>query len=152
MANLVQFPITEELSAAGDGGEPLVVADPAGPVAQAFGELGAAVVREIAKLSRAAKNSVRFDAELRALVVRLPAQGTVDGVLPSPCMRLQLALCAVPASAACPVRCDLSRPRCSFGPTHRLQAMKRGSAISLSYRRVPREFSNSASIAASPAA
>eukprot|EP00892_Ulva_mutabilis_P002748 jgi/Ulvmu1/12474/UM009_0126.1 len=66
VTNLVKFPITEQLSAAGDGGRPLVVEDPAGEVAGAFGELGAAVVREIAKLSRAAKNTVRFDAELRA--------------------------------------------------------------------------------------
>lgn len=74
VASLVQFPITEQLSAAGDGGQPLVVADPAGPVAAAFSDLGAAVVREIAKLSRSAKNSVRFDEELRAFVVRLPSQ------------------------------------------------------------------------------
>lgn len=83
--NLVQFPITEDLSAAGDGGQPLVVTDPAGPVAAAFGDLGAAVVREIAKLSRAAKNSVRFDEELRAFVVRLPSQnGAASGAQPSP--------------------------------------------------------------------
>lgn len=72
--NLVQFPITEDLSAAGDGGQPLVVANPTGPVAGAYSDLGAAVVREIAKLSRSAKNSVRFDEELRAFVVRLPSQ------------------------------------------------------------------------------
>jgi DUF971 family protein len=73
--NLVQFPITEELSAAGDGGTPLVVTKPAGPVGRAFGELGAAVVREIAKQRATRRNSVRFDSELSAFVVRLPGQG-----------------------------------------------------------------------------
>lgn len=84
VANLVQFPITEQLSAAGDGGQPLVVEEPAGPVAAAFGELGAAVVREIAKLSRSAKNSVRFDEELRAFVVRLPSQNGAAAGAPLP--------------------------------------------------------------------
>lgn len=43
----VRFPIVPDLSAAGDSGKPLVVADPTGPTAQAFLELGAAVVREV---------------------------------------------------------------------------------------------------------
>ena len=47
LPNLVRFPIVPELSAAGDGGRPVVVQDPAGPTSQAFLELGAAVVREV---------------------------------------------------------------------------------------------------------
>jgi hypothetical protein len=73
LPNLVQFPITEALSAAGDTGTPLVVSEPAGAVAQCFSQLGAAVVQEIAKLRAQRKNSVRFDRELDAFVVRLPA-------------------------------------------------------------------------------
>ncbi|EFN59981.1 hypothetical protein CHLNCDRAFT_133105 [Chlorella variabilis] len=72
LPNLVRFPIVPELSAAGDGGRPVVVQDPAGPTSQAFLELGAAVVREVAKLRRVPQNCVRYDQELGALVVRLP--------------------------------------------------------------------------------
>ena len=75
LPNLVRFPIIPELSAAGDGGKPLVAADPTSPTAQAFLELGAAVVREVAKLRRAPQNSVRWDAELGVVVVRLPGDG-----------------------------------------------------------------------------
>jgi Mrp family chromosome partitioning ATPase len=78
--NLVRFPIVPALSAAGDGGRPLVVADPAGETAQAFLELGAAVVREVAKLARAPRNAVRYDAALRCFVVRPPGAALmVDG-------------------------------------------------------------------------
>lgn len=79
LPHLIQFPITADLSAAGDTGTPLVVSDPAGPVARCFSELGAAVVQEIAKLRAQRKNSVRFDSELRALVVRLPGGGGEGG-------------------------------------------------------------------------
>ena len=44
---LARLPIVPDLSAAGDGGRPLVVGDPAGAVAGAYGELGAVVVREV---------------------------------------------------------------------------------------------------------
>lgn len=47
LPNLVRFPIVPDLSAAGDSGRPVVVTDPTGPTAQAFLELGAAVVREV---------------------------------------------------------------------------------------------------------
>jgi DUF971 family protein len=73
LPHLIQFPILAELSAAGDTGEPLVVSDPAGPVARCFSNLAAAVVQEVAKLRLQRKNNVRFDSELRALVVRLPS-------------------------------------------------------------------------------
>eukprot|EP00887_Chlorella_sp_A99_P003029 scaffold9.g3029.t1 len=74
LPHLIRFPIEPDLSAAGDGGKPLVVAQPASATAQAFGELGAAVVREVAKLRQASKSRVRYDAELHALAVRLPGQ------------------------------------------------------------------------------
>ena len=73
LPNLVQFPITEALSLAGDGGQPLVVSDPTGPVATAFSDLGVAVVREVAKLRSVRRNSLRFDAALAAFVAQLPA-------------------------------------------------------------------------------
>lgn len=41
------------------GGRPLVVAEPMSATAQAFMELGAMVVREIAKLKRQPRNAVR---------------------------------------------------------------------------------------------
>ena len=41
------------------GGKPLVVADPAGPTAAAFMELGAAVVQEVAKLKLVPRSAVR---------------------------------------------------------------------------------------------
>ena len=47
LPNLVRFPIVPDLSAAGDSGRPVVVDNPTGPTAQAFLELGAAVVREV---------------------------------------------------------------------------------------------------------
>jgi Mrp family chromosome partitioning ATPase len=78
LPNLVRFPIVPDLSAAGDGGKPLVVNDPTGSTAQSYFELGAAVVREVSKLRRAPQNAVRYDTELRALVVRLPGDGPED--------------------------------------------------------------------------
>ena len=47
LPNLVRFPIVADLSAAGDSGRPVVVENPTGATAQAFLELGAAVVREV---------------------------------------------------------------------------------------------------------
>lgn len=70
--NLVQFPILPDLSAAGDGGQPLVVSDPAGPVGRAFMELGATVVREVAKLSASHKFGVTWDDQQQLFRVALP--------------------------------------------------------------------------------
>ncbi len=70
---LVRFPIDPRLSEAGDGGVPLVVSDPACKTAAVFQELGACVVREASKLAKVPKNAVRYDEELRALVVRVPS-------------------------------------------------------------------------------
>eukprot|EP00798_Chlamydomonas_sp_ICE-L_P015186 gene15186-21261_t len=50
LPNLIQMPIVADLSAAGDGGKPLVVADPTCATSSQFMELGAAVVREVAKM------------------------------------------------------------------------------------------------------
>jgi len=72
LPNLVRFPIVADLSACGDGGQPLVVESPTCPTAQAFLELGAAVVREVAKLRAVPKTSVRWDGELKAMAVRMP--------------------------------------------------------------------------------
>jgi hypothetical protein len=59
LPNLIQFPIVEALSLAGDCGVPHVVADPMSEIGRCFSELGAAVVREVAKLKMLKKNSVR---------------------------------------------------------------------------------------------
>ena len=75
LPNLVRFPIVPDLSAAGDGGKPLVVSDPTSSTAQSYLDLGAAVVREVAKLRKTSKSVVRWDVELRSVVVRLPGDG-----------------------------------------------------------------------------
>jgi len=72
--NLVQFPIVPDLSVAGDGGVPLVVSQPAGPVGAVFMELGATVVREIAKMGGNAKQSVTYDPEQKLFRVQLGSQ------------------------------------------------------------------------------
>jgi len=78
--HLVAFPMTSALSAAGDSGVPLVVANPAGDEAQRYGELAAHVVREIAKQGRKAGGDVvRWDAAARAIVVRPPGAPDSDG-------------------------------------------------------------------------
>eukprot|EP00793_Prasinoderma_coloniale_P001195 PRCOL_00006186-RA len=48
--HLLEVPIEPALSAAGDCGEPAVVSAPTSDTAKVFGELGAAVVKEVAKL------------------------------------------------------------------------------------------------------
>jgi len=74
LPNLVRFPIVPDLSQAGDGGRPLVVAEPASSTAATFMELGAAVVREVAKASAVSAKGPRvvYDAGARAIIVRLP--------------------------------------------------------------------------------
>ena len=68
------MPIVPDLSAASDAGRPLVLVDPAGPTAAAFQALGATVVQEVAKLRRATRDAVVYDAEIGAIRVKLPAQ------------------------------------------------------------------------------
>ncbi|KAG2448417.1 hypothetical protein HYH02_006309 [Chlamydomonas schloesseri] len=77
LPNLIRFPIVPDLSAAGDGGRPLVVAEPASPTAATFMDLGAAVVREVAKMGaagRAPRQTAAYDQEQDALVVALPGE------------------------------------------------------------------------------
>jgi Mrp family chromosome partitioning ATPase len=82
--NLVPMPISPELSRAGDGGVPLVVSDPTGAAAGRYMELGAAVVREIARATaavggagggaaRAAGGGVTFDSDRGLVRVAVPA-------------------------------------------------------------------------------
>ena len=73
--NLFRMPIVPELSACGDSGVPLVLADPAGEVSARYGAIAAKVVQEVAKLGKARVNAVEADAEGRAGVagaVRVP--------------------------------------------------------------------------------
>lgn len=57
--HVVAFPIEPSLAAAGDGGTPLVVSSPVCATAATFMELGAIVVREVARLEAAGRASVR---------------------------------------------------------------------------------------------
>ena len=59
--HVVRFPIEAALAAAGDGGVPLAVADPASAIGDAFMELGGVVVREVARLAAAGRASVRCE-------------------------------------------------------------------------------------------
>ncbi|KAK9842847.1 hypothetical protein WJX74_003321 [Apatococcus lobatus] len=74
LPNLCRFPIEADLSAAGDGGRPLVVSNPTSATANAFMDLGAAVVREVAKLSMVGKASARYVEDCHAIAVKLPEQ------------------------------------------------------------------------------
>ncbi|EFJ40792.1 hypothetical protein VOLCADRAFT_107985 [Volvox carteri f. nagariensis] len=81
LPNLVRFPIVPDLSAAGDGGQPLVVADPTSATAAAFMDLGAAVVREVAKMAgRPARQAVYYDPQKDVISVQLP--GETEFLLP----------------------------------------------------------------------
>lgn len=66
------------------GGKPLVVSDPAGPVGSAFMELGATVVREVAKLSAASKYGVSWDEQQQLFRVVLPPAGPAGGSTGAP--------------------------------------------------------------------
>jgi len=81
--HLVSMPIAPELSASGDGGVPLVVSDPTGGAAARYMELGAAVVREIARATAdvggaagggggGARSGVSFDADRGLVRVAVP--------------------------------------------------------------------------------
>lgn len=60
-----------------------MVSDPAGPVAAVFMELGATVVREVAKLSARQRYGVTWDEQQRLLRVALPPAGGAD-MAPAP--------------------------------------------------------------------
>lgn len=77
--HLLRFPISPAISSAGDSGSPLVVSDPSSDTAAVFMALGAAVVREIAKLEAIPRNAVRFDEEVAAFAISLPSGGSAPG-------------------------------------------------------------------------
>ncbi|GAX74930.1 hypothetical protein CEUSTIGMA_g2376.t1 [Chlamydomonas eustigma] len=89
LPNLVRFPIVQDLSAAGDGGRPLVVSDPLCSTSRTFMELGASVVREVAKMRGGSQASARgpsvyFDSEQGAIRVKLPGEASHEEYLLSP--------------------------------------------------------------------
>lgn len=83
LPNLVEMPITPDLSRAGDGGVPLVVSDPTGEAAKRYMDLGAAVVREIARATAGVAGpgagagpgaaGIAFDADRGLFRVAVPA-------------------------------------------------------------------------------
>jgi Mrp family chromosome partitioning ATPase/DUF971 family protein len=89
LPNLIRFPIVQDLSAAGDGGRPLVVSDPTCSTASAFMELGASVVREVAKMGGSNQGSrlvrVSYDDQLDAVSIKIP--GTDEFLVPGPVLR-----------------------------------------------------------------
>eukprot|EP00244_Chara_vulgaris_P003770 TRINITY_DN17097_c0_g1_i3.p1 TRINITY_DN17097_c0_g1~~TRINITY_DN17097_c0_g1_i3.p1 ORF type:complete len:221 (-),score=44.07 TRINITY_DN17097_c0_g1_i3:544-1206(-) len=68
------MPMRPELSASGDSGRPEVIANPAGEIARAFQEVGVAVVQECAKFRQQVATAVRYDPQLRAIVVKPPGE------------------------------------------------------------------------------
>ena len=87
--HLLAFPIDPALSAAGDGGLPLVVSDPAGPVAARFQELGAAVVTEVARAAGAPRARLEAVAEGSVLLYwPRPVAGRPAGAAAAPPHRL----------------------------------------------------------------
>lgn len=72
LPNLIQLPILPDVSEAGDGGVPVVVSSPASQLGSKFMELGAAVVREVARMRGEPGASVTYDSSLRAVRVALP--------------------------------------------------------------------------------
>lgn len=74
LPNLLHMPIVPDLSEAGDVGRPLVVSEPDGLVARAFSDLGALLVREVAKLRQRPVMSVRYDTSRRGIVLSVPGE------------------------------------------------------------------------------
>lgn len=72
LPNLTRMPIVPDLSAAGDSGRPLVVEDPTCAASQAYMQLGAAVVTEVAKLQAATRPTVRYVEARGAIALSLP--------------------------------------------------------------------------------
>eukprot|EP01024_Parvocaulis_polyphysoides_P040345 TRINITY_DN36696_c0_g2_i11.p1 TRINITY_DN36696_c0_g2~~TRINITY_DN36696_c0_g2_i11.p1 ORF type:complete len:200 (-),score=41.38 TRINITY_DN36696_c0_g2_i11:332-931(-) len=76
LPHLVKFPIVPDLSACGDGGMPLVMENPTCETSRVFMDLGAIVVREVAKLQQKQKNQVLFLENEGLLSVKLANQDT----------------------------------------------------------------------------
>jgi DUF971 family protein len=67
--NSFEIPIYEEISRLSDEGHPVVLAQPDGPVAKVFGEIGDAVVREVSK--------IKFGAVEKPRIAYTPGQGLI---------------------------------------------------------------------------
>jgi Mrp family chromosome partitioning ATPase len=80
--NLFELPIRPELSAAGDTGNPEVVVDPQGQVAEIFSEIGVCVVQQCAKLRQQVSTAVQYDKSINAIRVKVP--GTSEEFLLHP--------------------------------------------------------------------
>lgn len=80
--HLFELPIRPELSAAGDTGNPEVVVDPQGPVANIFSDIGVCVVQQCAKLRQQVSTAVTYDKAINAIRVKVP--GTTDEFLLHP--------------------------------------------------------------------
>ncbi|KAL6770742.1 HCF101 [Auxenochlorella protothecoides x Auxenochlorella symbiontica] len=74
LPHIFRFPIDPGLSSAGDEGLPLVVVDPTCPTSQTYAELGAAVVREVAKLERGSQAAISYDPASASFTVWLPGE------------------------------------------------------------------------------
>ncbi|KAG0504770.1 hypothetical protein M758_N019300 [Ceratodon purpureus] len=80
--NLFELPIRPELSAAGDTGNPEVVVDPQGQVADIFSNIGVCVVQQCAKLRQQVSTAVMYDRAINAIRVKVP--GTTEEFLLHP--------------------------------------------------------------------
>ncbi|XP_057536676.1 fe-S cluster assembly factor HCF101, chloroplastic [Amaranthus tricolor] len=70
--HLFELPIKPVLSASGDSGQPEVVADPLGEVANTFQELGVCVVQQCAKIRQQVSTAVSYDKSIKAIRVKVP--------------------------------------------------------------------------------
>lgn len=80
--HLFELPIRPELSAAGDTGNPEVVVDPQGQVADIFSNIGVCVVQQCAKLRQQVSTAVMYDKSINAIRVKVP--GTTEEFLLHP--------------------------------------------------------------------
>ncbi len=79
----VDLPIRAEISAWSDGGRPVVLAEPEGPAAAAFRELGASVVREVSRLRHGAGAPPAVTWEPGRGIVVAPTDGPASVVSPA---------------------------------------------------------------------
>jgi Mrp family chromosome partitioning ATPase/DUF971 family protein len=79
----VDLPIRGEISTWSDGGRPVVLAEPDGPAAAAFRDLGASVVREISRLRHGAATPPAVTYEPGRGIVVAPTDGAASVVPPA---------------------------------------------------------------------
>ncbi|MBU4461449.1 MAG: P-loop NTPase [Verrucomicrobia bacterium] len=79
----IDLPIREEISAWSDGGRPVVLAEPDGPAAAAFRDLGAAVVREVSRLRHGAATPPAVTYEPGRGILVAPTDGAASVVSPA---------------------------------------------------------------------